>query len=128
MIAISRITRISLNRELRIENKLLNKKVDKMLVVKEKEEKEEEGPDGDMPAEEEGMLVTGEVRVKHSGEAAFSEVCSERFSIDEESIKKELPARTLVNAVLDLAAVKTGPAAVRSECSSERFLHVRLRG
>ena len=126
MIAISRITRISLNRELRIENKLLNKKVDKMLVVKEKEEKEEEGPDGDMPAEEEGMLVTGEVRVKHSGEAAFSEVCSERFSIDEESIKKELPARTLVNAVLDLAAVKAEPAAVGSECSCERFL--RLRG
>ena len=57
MIAISRITRISLNRELRIENKLLNEKVEKMLVVKE----EEEEPDGDMPAEEEGMLVTGEV-------------------------------------------------------------------
>ena len=125
MIAISRITRISLNRELRIENKLLNEKVEKMLVVKEEEEEEEEEePDGDMPAEEEGMLVTGEV-VKHSGEA-FSEVCSERFSTDEESIKKELPARTLVNAVLDLAAVKNGPAAVRSECSSERFL--RLRG
>ena len=90
-----------------------------MLVVEEEEE-----PDEDMPAEEEEMLLTGVV-VKHSGEA-FSEVSSERFLTDEESIKKEQPARILVNAVLDLAAGKTESAAMGSERSCERFL--RLRG
>ena len=75
-----------------------------MAVVEEVEEEEdreeEESADGEMPAEEEGMLVT-EVVVKQSDET-FSEVSSERFSTDEESINKELLARILVNAVTRL--------------------------
>ena len=81
--------------------------------VEEEEDREEEESDGEMPAEEEGMLVT-EVVVKQSDET-FSEVSSERFSTDEESINKELLARILVNA----------DEAVGSECSCERFLRFR---
>ena len=59
MIAISRITRTSLNREWRIENRLLNKKEKYEVAVVKKEE------------EEEGMLVAGVV-VEGSWDEAFS--------------------------------------------------------
>ena len=117
MIAISRITRTSLNREWRIENNLLNKDENVVIVGKEEGE-EEEKEEGGMLAEKEGMLVVDAV-VEGSDEA-FSEiqVFDECFSANGASIKKEL---LLVNPAF--ADVET---TVDCECTRERFL--RLRG
>ena len=91
------------------------------VVKKEEEEEEEEEEESGMPEVEEGMLVAG--MVVEGSDEAFSEiqVFDECFSADEESIKTELLARTLVNPAL--AAVEN---AVRGQYSRERFL--RLRG
>ena len=119
MIAISRITRTSLTREWRIENNLLNKNENVVIVGKEEEEEEKEEEEGGMPAEEEGMLVVDAV-VEGSDEA-FSEiqVFDECFSADGVSIKKEL---LLVNPAL--TDVET---TVNCECSRESGF-LRLRG
>ena len=88
------------------------------MVIVEKEKEEEEEETG-MPAEEEDVLVAGMVE---GSDEAFSEiqVFGECCSADEESIKTELLAWTLVNLVL--AAVET--AGVGGECSRDRFLRL----